>query len=159
MRQIVDQAGHQADTCEDPNTHEPNTGPMVPPGIYAPTGNSRYTESDPLPSIAPSLTNRVVDSMNDDVGVFGRGWFSIFDATVEDVFPGMTMNRVFRVTTEKNFNIYFQADAGAYNQVWPTNGPLGSLEEIADVDGDNEAELAYTDPDGRYVRRFDSDSG
>jgi YD repeat-containing protein len=138
------------DTCEEPNTHASNAGPVAEPGLYLPSGNFRYTAADGLPSSFPFLTERTADSKNDDVGVFGRGWFSALDSRIEEVFPGMPNPKYYRVLTEDNRSTYFrelQPGGGGFLQVWPTNGPIGMLEL-------QEGQLAYTEPNGEIVRVY-----
>jgi RHS repeat-associated protein len=136
--------------CYEPNTGASSSGPVAEPGIYLPFGNARYTDVDGLPSSLPFLAKRTADSKNDEVGVFGRGWFSVFDAMVEDVFPDLTANKYYRVATEDNLSVYFREtnSPGVFVQAWPTNGPIGSLAQQNNL-------FTYTEPDGNIIRVFD----
>jgi len=140
------------DTCEEPNTHASNSGPVAEPGLYLPSGNFRYTDADGLPSSSPSLTERTADSKNDELGVFGRGWFSVFDSGIAEVFPGMPSPKYYRILTEDTRSIYFrelQAGSGGFLQVWPSNGPIGTLTRDGNL-------YTYTEADGDFLRVFDS---
>jgi YD repeat-containing protein len=138
------------DTCEEPNTHASNAGPVAEPGLYLPFGNFRYTDSDGLPSSFPFLTERTADSKNEVVGVFGRGWFSVLDSRIEEVFPGISGPKYYRVLSEDNRSIYFrelQSGSSSFLQVWPANGPVGTLV----LQG---GQYEYTQADGRTTRVF-----
>lgn len=66
-------------------------------------GNMRYNERLVLPTSVPALTALTFDTLNTDTGVFGKGWFSAFDARLE-VAGGSTSYR-YRVVTETNHSV------------------------------------------------------
>ncbi len=110
---------------DDDASDEPNSCP-VPAQTSNPVrltnGNMRYNERLVLPTSIPELTALTFDTLNPDTGVFGKGWFSAFDARLE-VDGGSTSYR-YRVITETNHSIYF---SDALVQTWPATGPMGEL--------------------------------
>jgi len=106
-------------------------------------GNMRYEEALPLPSLISGDRLMTYDTENGRRGFFGTGWWSIFDAVVDNWGADG-----YRVITESNHSILF--DSGG-NQVFPVTGPLGSLEDLG------KGGYRYTVPSGSVVRHFNND--
>ena len=110
---------------DDDASDEPNSCPR-PAQTGAPVrltnGNMRYNERLVLPTSMPQLTSLTFDTLNTDTGVFGKGWFSAFDAGLEE--DGGSTSYRYRVVTETNHSVYF---SDALVQTWPATGPMGEL--------------------------------
>ncbi|MFV1988972.1 MAG: DUF6531 domain-containing protein, partial [Gemmatimonadota bacterium] len=117
----------KVDRCEE----EPAVG--LP--VRLTNGNMRFQETDPLPATGTALAVRAYDSLNDDEGWLGRGWFSPFDARL--TFEG---SGYYRVLTADNRAFYFYRHAdGTYSY----SGPSKKREPTLSVDSSS----------GQYVFR------
>ena len=95
-------------------------GPITPS-----SGNMRYADTDPLPSIGGTSLARTYNSKNTDAGWFGAGWSSFLDEwlRVEDESDGSTT--VLIGTAEDNRRVFH--GTGSLVQVWPQDSRRGVL--------------------------------
>ncbi|MCD4747729.1 MAG: DUF6531 domain-containing protein, partial [Thermoanaerobaculales bacterium] len=110
----------------DPEGGSPNDCVGAP--VRLSNGNMRYTERDLLPTTLPVLAVRTYDSAealeNDSAGVFGRGWHSVFDASLTEDVSGTTIH----IRTEANRQVEFVQIDGVYVQTRPSGSSrLGKL--------------------------------
>jgi YD repeat-containing protein len=108
-------------------------------------GNVRHAESDPAPGLPPILLDRTYDSLNPEVGVYGVGWFSAYDALAStESWTAMSGEAVEQVTiaTEDNRNLVFVAtNGGDFRQTLPVSGSSNTLNRdgadlVLELDGD-----------------------
>jgi hypothetical protein len=135
--------------------HEPSScGTNATEGqpVRLTNGNMRYTERLPLPGMIANDRMLVFDTRNQVRGVFGVGWWSLFDARLTTQQIGGDLH--YRVVTETNHTVKFVGPAagGPIVQTWPATGLPGSLE--SNWEHGREL-LVYSTPDGDLERFFD----
>ncbi|MCP4902816.1 MAG: RHS repeat protein [bacterium] len=155
----VEEARFPGDSTPPPRDEKNKADDPVPSGkgmcpipeegapVRLTNGNMRYTDHDPLPSPLPGIAARTYDSINTDVGAFGRGWWSLFDAKVVDHGDDL-----YEVITETNFSTFFSRPFALSRQEWPLGGHAGRLSRV-DMN-DPYSPYVYTEPDGDLVRTF-----
>lgn len=146
MCEPVTKDGTPTDEEEEPDDCATNAEDGAP--IRLTNGNMTYYESDRLSSPVAALTRRVYDSINSTVGVFGLGWFSIFDSRASQVGTD-----IYEITLENNSDLYFKSSDGvSFFQVWPGGRSKWSLQGSGQL-------LMLVSPSGSQKRVYDLQQG
>lgn len=100
-------------TCTDAASNDP---------VQYSDGSLSLTENDPLPPIGGRTLARTYNSDEQVVGLFGRGWISMFERRL------MVDGDVVIIVTDDNQVVMFRSVSGGYLQVWPkARRELGTL--------------------------------
>ncbi|HYR27248.1 MAG TPA: DUF6531 domain-containing protein, partial [Thermoanaerobaculia bacterium] len=86
--------------------------------VYYSDGNMLLHDGDPLPPIAGHSLSRSYNSHEQAVGLFGRGWTTLFDRRL--TLHTATTGDMVALTTESNETILFRRSGNAFVQTWPT---------------------------------------
>ncbi|MGN6187012.1 MAG: DUF6531 domain-containing protein, partial [Thermoanaerobaculia bacterium] len=91
--------------------------------VFYSDGNMLLTDSDPLPPIAGHRLIRTYNSDDQIVGLFGRGWTTLFDQRlIADSTGAVT------IASESSGVVTFRNDGTGWRQTWPTAaGAYGTL--------------------------------
>ncbi|HUP62563.1 MAG TPA: RHS repeat-associated core domain-containing protein [Thermoanaerobaculia bacterium] len=82
------------------------------------TGNMRYTDADPLPpQLGAIQLTRTYDTYHQFRSLFGRGWWSFFDARL--VIQSAAAGDTIAMTTATNESVVFLRRHGVYKQLSP----------------------------------------
>ncbi len=109
-------------------------------------GVMTYAETDPLPNtIGPEFSRQYSSGAAAD-GRFGKGWYSIFDASALPVDPD---NKSVAVVNEDRSRTVFRIDStGEWVQIWPRGGAVSTLS------GSETSGYIFREGSGPVVRTF-----
>jgi RHS repeat-associated protein len=87
--------------------------------VYFADGNMRLADADPLPPVAGRSLVRTYDSDEQTVGLFGRGFTTLFEQRLlRDTLEG---REIVSVVTPVNEIATFERTTGPFRQTWPTS--------------------------------------
>jgi RHS repeat-associated protein len=94
---------------------------------------------------APPMMASELSKVSTTAGYFGAGWFSAYDATVEETTIGST--QWVEITLEDSTGYVFEWQDGAYHQYWPVDNLRSTLTE-------NAGEYTFERDGDRYARTY-----
>ena len=125
-RQMVVQA--TAESCAGPGTGDASIHCGCDASknpVYFADGNVRVTDGEPLPAIGDHTLVKTYDSGEQVVGLFGRGWTTLFDRRL--ILNADGEEQIVSLVTATNEVVTFRGLGGAFRQTWPRSGIPGTL--------------------------------